>query len=69
MALRKKRGGEYREVSDQIIRWRKRLKREGITIGHATSVLRAKGSERTKKRVEAKKADLAANPQKKNWFA
>lgn len=68
MALRKKRGGEFREVDDQIIRWRKRLQKEGIAIGHCTGTLRTRAREKWRAKREAAKAEAAANPQKKNWF-
>lgn len=61
---RKLRNGPVIEVSDQIIRWREKLRKEGRAIGRNT----AKQKEKMRRQKQSRQDEPLIETGKKVWF-
>lgn len=64
MPIKKLRNGPTIQVDEAIIRWRKRLRQKGITLGSAMS----KAKRTNKKQNQDKALDREVKAMKKNFF-
>jgi hypothetical protein len=62
--LRKMRGKGYRDVDQQILLWRQKMKRKDIALGKAMR----KAKERAEYAKESRKTDTPDKLLKKRWF-